>query len=73
MTPGTIDASSDRGKGFPMAQSYTHDTQRTPDDEIRDSIRVIQRERSMKLTMVILATIFGIGALLLAAYLGFTT
>jgi len=56
-----------------MAQGNIYDTHGTRDDEIRDSIRAIQRERSTKLTMVILATIVGICALLLTAYLGFAT
>lgn len=41
------------------------------DDEIRESIRVMHRERNAKLAFVVMATVAGVFVLFLAAYLGF--
>ena len=54
-----------------MTQAQMNPTDNAVDEEIRHSIRVIQRQRSTKLTLVAITTIVGIGVLFLAAYLGF--
>ena len=55
-----------------MSQPHTKPTGDL-DDDIRDSIRVMHRQRNTKLTLVILTGIAGLVVLLVAAYLGLST
>lgn len=54
-----------------MNQAQVNPLESAVDDEVRQSIRVMQRERSTKLALVIISGILGIGVLFLVAYLGF--
>ena len=56
-----------------MNQAPVNPSDGAVDDEVRHSIRVMQRERSTKLTLVIISGILGIAVLFLVAYLGFGT
>ena len=54
-----------------MTQMHTAPNETLVDREIRDSVRVIHRQRNTKLAVVILIAVLGIFVLFLGAYLGF--